>query len=130
LQGGRDAEDADITDCNMLVNEVKVDLHVLRTLVLHEIGGEIHRADVVAINQRGALDGAVELLEKLAELGGLSHAFGHIAVLSLSAGAGDDDLPLRGPGDKVGAQEHDVARCRSMRVGVASLVGVSVDHQL
>jgi hypothetical protein len=45
---------------------------------------------------------AVELLKKLAEPGGPGHAVGHNAILSLSAGAGDDGLSLRGPGDEVG----------------------------
>jgi hypothetical protein len=30
------------------------------------------------------------------------------AVLGLCAGAGDDGLPLGGPGDEVGAKEHEV----------------------
>jgi hypothetical protein len=44
----------------------------------------------------------VELVEELAQPGGLRHAIGHGAVLSLCAGAGDDGLPLGGPGDEVG----------------------------
>jgi hypothetical protein len=39
----------------------------------------------------------------------LSHTVGHIAVPRVSAGAGDDRLPLRGPGDQVDTQEHSVA---------------------
>jgi hypothetical protein len=43
---------------------------VLR-LMLHGIGGELNHADVVAVDEGGAFNGAVEPLEKLAELGGL-----------------------------------------------------------
>jgi nucleoside-triphosphatase THEP1 len=44
---------------------VQVDLHVLRALVLHVIDGEVDRADVVAVDEAGGLEGAVELVEKL-----------------------------------------------------------------
>jgi hypothetical protein len=68
----------------------KVDLHVLRTLMLHEIGGQVNRTDVVAVDECGALEGAVELLEKLAQLGGLCDVVGHHAILGLYAGVRDD----------------------------------------
>ena len=45
----------------------------------------------------------MELLEKLAQPGGLAHVIGHNAVLGPYAGARDDMLVLGGPGDKVGA---------------------------
>jgi hypothetical protein len=38
-----------------------------------------------------------------------AHTIGHRAILGLNAGAGNDGLPLRGPGDDVGAQEHGAA---------------------
>jgi hypothetical protein len=40
---------------------------VLRALMLHGIGGEVDRADVVAVNEGGALQGDVELVEELAQ---------------------------------------------------------------
>jgi hypothetical protein len=76
--------------------------------MLHGIGGEVDRVDVVVVDEGDALKGAVELLEKLAQPGGLFHAVGHSVVLGLCAGAGDDGLPLGSPGDEVGAQEHGV----------------------
>jgi hypothetical protein len=87
----------------MLADEMKIDFHMFRALMLHKIGGEVDRADAVVVNEGGAIEGAVELLQKLADLGGLGHAVGHNAILGLSVGAGDDELPLRGPGDEVGA---------------------------
>jgi nucleoside-triphosphatase THEP1 len=62
LQRGGDAENPNVIDSDTLADEVQVDLHVLRALMLHGIGGEIHRADVVAVDEGGALEGAVELL--------------------------------------------------------------------
>jgi hypothetical protein len=48
-------------------DEVEVDLHVLRALVLDEVGGEVDRVDVVAVDKGGAREGAVELLKQLTE---------------------------------------------------------------
>jgi hypothetical protein len=45
--------------------------------MLHGIGREVDRADVVAVDEGGTLEGAMELLEKLAHLGGLYHAVAH-----------------------------------------------------
>jgi hypothetical protein len=38
---------------------------VLRALMLHGIGGEVDRADVVTVDEGGALKGTVELMEEL-----------------------------------------------------------------
>jgi hypothetical protein len=108
---------------------VQVDLHVLRALMLHGIGGEVDCTDVVAVDEGGALEGTVELVEELSQPGSLCHAVGHDAVLGLSTGARDDGLPLGGPGDEVGAQEHDVTGGGSTCVWTASPVSVGVDHE-
>ena len=50
LGGGRDMEDPNIADSNPVANEVQVDLHMLRPLMLTGVGGEIHGADVVAVD--------------------------------------------------------------------------------
>jgi hypothetical protein len=46
---------------------VQVDLHVLRALMLYGIGGEVDCADVVAVDEGGALEGTVELVEELSQ---------------------------------------------------------------
>jgi hypothetical protein len=64
-----DAENAYIADNDTLVDEVEVDLHVLRALTLHGIGGEVDRPDIVALDEGGAREGGVELMKKLTEAG-------------------------------------------------------------
>jgi hypothetical protein len=44
-------QDADITDGNMFLDEVEVDLDLLYALVLNEIGGEVDGADVVTVDE-------------------------------------------------------------------------------
>jgi hypothetical protein len=46
-----------ITGGGTLVDEVKIDLHVLRALMLHEIGREVACAYVVIVDGGGALEG-------------------------------------------------------------------------
>jgi hypothetical protein len=60
---------------------------------------------------------------------GLCHAIGLSAILALCAAAGDDGLPLGGPGDEVGAEEYGITESGSARGGTASPVSVGVDHE-
>jgi hypothetical protein len=88
--------------------------------MLHRIGGEVDRADIVAVDEGGALEGTVKLLKKLPQPGGLCYVVGHSAVLGLDAGAEDDRLPLSGPGDEVGAQKHSITGSRLACVGTTN----------
>jgi hypothetical protein len=63
LQRGGDAENPNVTSSDTLADEVQVNLHVLRALMLHGIGGEVDRADVVAVDEGGALKGTAKLSE-------------------------------------------------------------------
>jgi hypothetical protein len=51
LQCRWDMEDADLTDGNLLLDEMKINLHMLRALILNGVGGEIHNADVVTVDE-------------------------------------------------------------------------------
>ena len=90
-----------LADSDKFVDEVKVDLHVLHALVLHGIGGEVDHADIVAVDEGGTREGALELLKYLTESGRLCHVICHSAILGLSVGTRDNGLPLQGPGDDV-----------------------------
>jgi hypothetical protein len=106
LGGGRDTEDV---DSDTLEDKVKVEVHMLGALMLHKIGGEVDRANDVTVDKGATSEIAMKLLEQLMEPGCLNHVAGHNAVLSLSARAEDDRLPLRGLEDEVGARERGVA---------------------
>jgi hypothetical protein len=51
LQCRWDMEDADLTDGNLLSDEMKINLRMLRALILNGVGGEIHNADVVTVDE-------------------------------------------------------------------------------
>jgi hypothetical protein len=44
-------QDVDITDGNTFLDEVDVDLDMLRTLVVNEVDGEVDDADVVTVDE-------------------------------------------------------------------------------
>ena len=54
-----------IADCDPVAHEVQVNLHVFRPLMLDGVGGEIHDADVVAVDERALGERAVELRQEL-----------------------------------------------------------------
>jgi hypothetical protein len=47
-------EDADLTDDNLLSDEIKINLHMFRALMLNGVGGEVHGVDVVAVDESAA----------------------------------------------------------------------------
>ncbi|KAG2582119.1 hypothetical protein PVAP13_6KG087300 [Panicum virgatum] len=65
LGGGWDMEDPNIADSNPVANEVQVDLHMLRPLMLNGVGGEIHGAGVVAVDERALGERAMKLSQEL-----------------------------------------------------------------
>jgi hypothetical protein len=123
-------EDADLTDGNLLSDKMKINLHMLRALMLNGVGGEVHGADVVAVDESAARWRSLELMQELAQPGGLSHTIGDGTVLGFGAGAGDDSLPLGRQGDQVVPEEHGIARRGATSVRTASPVGVGVDDQV
>jgi hypothetical protein len=123
-------KDADLTVGNLLSNEMKINLHMFCALMLNGVDGEVHDADVVAVDESVARWRSLELMQELAQPGGLSHSIGDSTVLGFGAGVGDDSLPLGRPGDQVIPEEHDIARRGATSVRAASLVDVGVDDQV
>ena len=117
-------------DGDPVAHEVQVDLHVLRPLILNGVGGEVHGADVVAVDERALGERAVELRQELSKSGRLRHAVSDSTVLRLDTRAEDNRLPLGRPGDQVAAQEDGVAGSGAASVQTASPVSVGVDNQL
>jgi hypothetical protein len=56
-------EDADLTDDNLLSDKMKINLHMLDALMLNEVGGEIHNADIVAVDKCAPRRRGLELVE-------------------------------------------------------------------
>jgi hypothetical protein len=87
LRCRRDMEDADLIDENFLSDKMKINLHMLRTLMLNGVGGEVHDADVVTVDESATRWRCLELMQELVQSGGLSHTIGDGTVLGFGAGA-------------------------------------------
>jgi hypothetical protein len=59
-------EDPNIIDNNTVTNKVQVNLHMLRPLMLDRVGGEVHGADVVTVDERAFGEQAMMLSQELA----------------------------------------------------------------
>jgi hypothetical protein len=119
-----------ISDGDPFVNEVEVELDMLHALMLDGVGGEVHGASVVTIDKGAPRQRTVELLEQLSKPRCLGDVVSHNVVLGLGAGAGDDWLPLRRPGDEAVAKEHGEIGSGPTRVGIAIPVSVHVDDEV
>jgi hypothetical protein len=82
---------------------------MLGVLMLNRVRGEVHDADVVAVDKRAPRRQALELMEQLPQPSGLNHTVGDDTVLSLHAGIGDDSLSFGRPGHQIGPQKHRIA---------------------
>jgi hypothetical protein len=87
-------ENADLVGGNLLLDKMKINLHMLGVLMLNGVDGEVHDADVVAVDNGAPRRRGLELMEQLSQPSGLSHAVGNGTILGLSAGAGDDGMSL------------------------------------
>jgi hypothetical protein len=123
-------EYADLTDDDFLSDKMKINLHMFSALMLNGVGGEVHGADVVAVDESASRRQTLKLMEQLVQPGGLSHAFGDGLVLDFRTGPRDDRLSLGRSGHNVVPKEHRVAGRRSMSVRTSSPVNVSVDDEV
>jgi hypothetical protein len=70
-------EDADLTDGDLFSDKIEINLHVLGTLMLNGVGGEVYNVDVVAIDNNAPRRRTLDLMEQLAQPSGLSHIVVH-----------------------------------------------------
>ena len=57
-------EDPNIVNSNPVANEVQVDLHMLRSLMLNGVGGEIHSANIIAVDEHALGEWALKLSQE------------------------------------------------------------------
>jgi hypothetical protein len=60
-------EYADLTDDDSLSDKMKINLHMFDALMLNGVGGEVHDADVVVVDESAPRRRTLELMEQLAQ---------------------------------------------------------------
>jgi hypothetical protein len=108
-----------MTESNLLTNEVNIQLNVLCAAMMNGVGGEVDSGDVVAEDDSSLVNRAGELREKLTKPRTLSNCIGHNAIFSLSAGPRDGVLALGRPGDQRRSKVDAVAGGRAPSVRAA-----------
>jgi hypothetical protein len=58
-------ENPNTAKCNLLTHKVNIELNMLRTTMVHRVGGEVDRADVIAVDKSGLVNITKQLLEQL-----------------------------------------------------------------
>jgi hypothetical protein len=114
--------DVNIGDDNAFLNDVKVGLDMLHTLLLDGVGREVDESDLW---QR-----SMEFLEELPEPTSFGHTISHGAILNLDAWSRDDVLALGALGDMVITEEHSVARGGLACIRATCPSHIRVDRQL
>ena len=59
---------------NLLAHEVNIELNMLRPSMVHRVGGEVDRADVIAVDKSGLVNITKQLLEQLTYPRALGHS--------------------------------------------------------
>jgi hypothetical protein len=92
LRCRRNMEYANLTNDDSLSDKIKINLHMFGALMLNGVGGEVHGTDIVAVDESALRRRTLELMEQLAQPGGLNHIIGDGVVLGFCAGPRYDRL--------------------------------------
>ena len=85
---------------HLFPNKMNIQLNMLGLSMMHQVSREVDRRDVVAVDHRGMVNMARELLKQLAKPRTLGDGVGHRTIPSLSTGTRDRRLPLERPRNK------------------------------
>jgi hypothetical protein len=81
-------EHLNLSQGNLVVDKVNVNLDVLRAAMVDRISGHIDGANIVTVHDGRGSKGRAELLEKLTKPTALGHGMSYRAVLSLGTRMG------------------------------------------
>ena len=82
---------------HLFPNKMNIQLNMLGPSMMHRVSEEVDCRDVVAVDHRGTVNRARELLKQLAKPRTLGDGVGHRTILSLSTRTRDGRLPLGRP---------------------------------
>jgi hypothetical protein len=130
LRAGGYVKDLDMTESNLIADEVEINLYVLRALMLDWVAGHVDGADVITEDHCSSAERSVKLQKELAKPGSLSHGICNSTILGLGTGAGEGRLAFGGRGNEVGTEEHCITGCGFASVRADGPVSIGVDNQI
>ena len=98
-------KNTNFAESHLLANEVDVDLNVLGTAVVDQVGSHVDGADVVAVDHGSHLQRDMEFLNELAQPATFGDHMSDSPVLSLRTGPGHRGLPFGRPGHQAVSEE-------------------------
>jgi hypothetical protein len=104
---------------------MNVHLNVFRTAVLDWIGGEVHRGNIVAVDDRRPDNGLMEILQKLMN----PTTFSNNTIFRFSIRSGNCCLAFGRPRDKIIAKKDTKTSGGSTSVGSASPIGIGESNR-
>lgn len=76
--------DPDLTECNVVMHKVNVDLNMFGPLMMNRISREVDSRDIITINKSGRLSTTAKVRKKLMKPGGISNCICDNMVFSVS----------------------------------------------
>jgi hypothetical protein len=122
-------EHPDLSQGNLLTDEVNVNLNMLHATMMDRVSGHVDSTDIVAVDDHRRRDGCMELLEQLTKPTCLSHSVRNSTVLSLRTRKRDRSLSFGGPRDDVVAEEDTISGSGAPRVWTACPISIGVGCQ-
>lgn len=76
--------DPDLTECNVVMHKVNVDLNMFGPLMMNRISREVDSRDIITINKSGRLSTTAKVRKKFMKPGGFSNCICDNMVFSIS----------------------------------------------
>lgn len=114
---------------NLVTHKVEINLNMIGTLMLDQVGGHVHGADIVVEDNGDLGEKMVKFMEKLVHPSSLGDCIGNSTVFSLSAGVRDYCLAFGRPGHQIVAKVKVVIKSRTTCIWATSSIFISVGEE-
>lgn len=129
LMTSRNMKDTNEAECNLIAEEVNVNLHKLGVLMMNQIGRQVNCRDVVAVHDSCLGQRALKINKQLTKPSGLGNSISDSPVFILGTGARSSSLAFGGPRHKGRDQEDTITKSGATIIRAASPVSIGISRQ-
>jgi len=123
-------QNADFTKGDSLSDKVQIDLNMLGSLMLNQVGGEVNGADIITINHCSAMKWTAKLYQELAQPAGFGDSIRDYSIFRLCTGPRHYRLTLGRPRDEIVAKKHRITRGGFACVRTVRPICIGVDSEI